>query len=305
MVSKSGFSLHSSAAEAAVLFLRRLRRRAEQFAPRFEPLGPGVGSGGHQGHRVGSGLAELAERGRPGGRRLVSLQALGPGLHQHLLRAAHHQRPMLPILEGRDRGGRFFVCGHAVPLRVLALLCRHPGLAGHTQGRMGGGLWSTPQPISTPASMRWPRPKSASPACSRPMAGPSRESARRASPPCSERSSASRSASPRRGRCGTNWKRGRLAARSQSPAQSQRRGASRRRPVAAESGLCAQPRRAGPVGRTRPRQSARGRRGSDRAVDQDQGHRPLVGGNLSVVLGRPARRLARGRPRRAGRDRAG
>ena len=84
--------------ESTILFLRRLRRRAEQLAPSFETLGPGVGSGGHQGHRVRASLAQLAEGGRPGGR-LLRLEALGPGLHQHLLRAAHHQCPMLPILE--------------------------------------------------------------------------------------------------------------------------------------------------------------------------------------------------------------
>ena len=38
-------------------------------------------------------------------------------------------------------------------------------------------------------------------------------------------------------------------------------------------------------------------------ADQDQGHRPLVGGNLSAVRGRARRRLAGRRPRRADRDR--
>ena len=64
-------------------------------------------------------------------------------------------------------------------------------------------------------------------------------------------------------------------------------------------GLHPKPRRAGHLGRARPRQPARGRRGSDRAADQDQGHRPLVGGNLSAVRGRAGRRLPGGRPRGA------
>ena len=58
------------------------------------------------------------------------------------------------------------------------------------------------------------------------------------------------------------------------------------------------------IGRTRPRQPARRRRGSDRAADKDQGDRPLVRGNLSAVCRRAARHLPRRRPRRHGRDRS-
>ena len=50
-------------------------------------------------------------------------------------------------------------------------------------------------------------------------------------------------------------------------------------------------------------QPARGRRGSDRAPDEDQGHRPLVGGNLPAVRRRPRRRLPGRRPRGDGRAR--
>ena len=82
--------------------------------------------------------------------------------------------------------------------------------------------------------------------------------ASRASRRCCGPSSASRSASPRRDRCGTS-----STAKFGQPvdldsaARCERRRAARGRPVAAEGGLCAQPRRAGAVGRARPRPSAR------------------------------------------------
>ena len=158
---------------------------------------------------------------------------------------------------------------------------------------------------SAKASRRWPRASRPSPRCSSSTAGPSRAAASPARTPCCGRSSASRSASPRRARCGPSSK-PRSARRPTSSAFStasdeelRAAGISRQK-----AGYVAQPRRAGPVGRARPRQPARGRRGSDRAADQDQGHRPLVGGNLSAVRGRAARRLAGRRPRGADRDRA-
>ena len=86
-------------------------------------------------------------------------------------------------------------------------------------------------------------------------------------------------------------------------ARRQRRGASRRRPLAPEDRLCAQPRRAGRLGPARSRHPARGRRGGDRRARPGQGHRPLVGGNLSAVRRRPARHLAGRRPRGPDRDR--
>src|SRR5262249_7611067 len=51
--------------------------------------------------------------------RLILLQALGPELHQHLLGAPHHQRPVLPILERRDCAVRFV--GHHANVGVMPL----------------------------------------------------------------------------------------------------------------------------------------------------------------------------------------
>ena len=125
MVSNNGFSLHSSAEKRRSFFSAACAVAPSNLPHASRPLAqasaPAVISA------IGSApaLRELAECGRPGGRRLVALQPLGPRLHQHLLRAAHHQRPMLPVLEGGDCGGRFLFCGHA-PLLVIATKRSNP-----------------------------------------------------------------------------------------------------------------------------------------------------------------------------------
>ena len=150
MVSKIGFSCHSGGAKRRSLALRLGRRRlftdpAKHLAPHASDPGPGLRPRRHQRHRIGCrGLLAKAERRRQGGmrpcrHRLPLLHLLGPELHQHLLGAAHHQRPMLPVLERRHRARAFCVLGHAAnvgrpanePNRArLSRLFRNRGLRG-------------------------------------------------------------------------------------------------------------------------------------------------------------------------------
>ena len=102
--------------EAAVLALLSAARRrghaAEHLAPGLQPLRPGLRARAHQRHRIGRGAPARRSRTpaatRPGNG-WPCLQLLGPEFHQHLLGAAHHQRPVLPVLERRDRARRFSV----------------------------------------------------------------------------------------------------------------------------------------------------------------------------------------------------
>ena len=114
---------------------------------------------------------------------------------------------------GARRRGPGHAPQHARALRCAGQACRSPtrwkASTSPTRPRSRSMRRASPDGpdhriLSATASTRWPSGRRPSPQCSTPTASPSRGSASRASRRCCARSSDSRSASPRRDRCGTS-----------------------------------------------------------------------------------------------------
>src|SRR4249919_2866022 len=113
----------------ALLFVRRRRSRhpAKDLAPGLEPFGPGLRSCTHQCHRIArrDRFTEPKRRNWPErleiGHRLVGFQPVGPELHQHLLGAAHHQRPVLPVLQRRVRARAVRFIHHCANVGLMSV----------------------------------------------------------------------------------------------------------------------------------------------------------------------------------------
>ncbi len=113
--------------EAAVLALGFAAGGAAVTPPSIlpqvsSPLAQACAPARHQRHRVARAAvlaeAERAAATKPGnGWSFFRLSA--QIFHQHLLGAAHHQRPMLPVLERRDRARSFRVVGHAANVGAM------------------------------------------------------------------------------------------------------------------------------------------------------------------------------------------
>ena len=132
-MSKIGLSRHSgaekrrslrsfsSAAGAAVTPPSILPQVSSPFAQAWAPaLISAIGSS------LALMLGEAEGRRGPGRERLPFFRLLRPDLHQHLLRAAHDQRPVLPVLQRRDCRTCFRIVRHASNVGLMQVLPQIP-----------------------------------------------------------------------------------------------------------------------------------------------------------------------------------